>query len=349
MLDYLLHSGMLARAHLVRDDLVLTLSRSRSRSWLVVCDERTGLFCKQAMDWDGARTLENEWIVLRALSDLVPAIAPSPRSYDPEAGVLVVDAVVRSRTLAEHFARTRRISLRLTGSARRALVQLHKLTPRRLDPDSAAQIATDAAWPLAMHHVDIDAFTTYSAATIQLLGILQGQPAVCNALDQAAARWEPRSLLHGDLKWDNIVVVPHGRGRATGRLTLIDWEFARFGPPEWDFASLVAEYFRWWAASVDSPSALAAGEAHVDCGFPLGAMQPSAATLLRDSPGEALDLGLVMQFSAARLLQRAVEEAQHLPRVTQHLLLQVQLACNVLLDPTAALELVGAAPRRAAA
>ena len=48
--------------------------------------------------------------------------------------------------------------------------------------------------------------------------------------------WRPLAPIHGDVKFDNVLVSGHGR---VPRLQLVDWELAGLGLPAWDVAGIV--------------------------------------------------------------------------------------------------------------
>ena len=50
----------------------------------------------------------------------------------------------------------------------------------------------------------------------------------------AVGRRCPGALVHGDVKWDNVVLDPHG-------MQLFDWELSGAGDPAWDLGSAVAD------------------------------------------------------------------------------------------------------------
>jgi hypothetical protein len=62
---------------------------------------------------------------------------------------------------------------------------------------------------------------------------LDAGPAVAEAIGRLAGAWTPRAFLHGDVKFDNVLV---GAG---GELVLVDWELAGRGAPEWDLAGVI--------------------------------------------------------------------------------------------------------------
>jgi hypothetical protein len=62
---------------------------------------------------------------------------------------------------------------------------------------------------------------------------LRADDRVTGLLDAARASVVPACLVHGDLKWDNVLTAPG----PPGGVRLIDWELSGRGDPAWDVAS----------------------------------------------------------------------------------------------------------------
>jgi Ser/Thr protein kinase RdoA (MazF antagonist) len=55
---------------------------------------------------------------------------------------------------------------------------------------------------------------------------------VAAAITRVARAWMSRTIIHGDIKFDNVLV-------AHDRMLLVDWELAGWGAPVWDLAGIV--------------------------------------------------------------------------------------------------------------
>ena len=320
----------------------ITELQSRNRNWMVQVEGNDGYFCKQATSGREAQTLVTEALAYKILNDRVPDIAPRFWDFDPSRSVLTVDAVKGARSLSLHFLQTGRLSLRLTSYVRRCLTQLHAITLETVDPLLARRLGSEPPWVLGVHRVSAADYSNFSACTLQVLAMIQRQPAVCEALDMLHGRWRASELIHGDLKWENLVVSR--RDRTGGkRIFMVDWEFARFGLRTWDLGSLISEYYLWWAGSISDVQDDPGGYLNLTASFPLEVMTASARQLLeldRCRDTGRVDLEEVFSLAGARLIQRIVEQAQHRARVTKHMLASLQLACNLLAHPYGAADLL---------
>jgi hypothetical protein len=77
-----------------------------------------------------------------------------------------------------------------------------------------------------------------STAQRRLVTTLRHDPVAQRATERALSAWRAGVsqgvLCHGDLKLEHVLVAKSG-----GECRCVDWEFARLGPAEWDFAGLL--------------------------------------------------------------------------------------------------------------
>jgi hypothetical protein len=121
--------------------------------------------------------------------------------------------------------------------------------------ESAPQWATQPAaspWVMNAHRPGIQAFATLSPATRQLLTILQSSVGFPDHLDDLRPRWKPQTLIHGDLRSDNILVFPPNPGSeyVVDQIRFIDWETVCFGDPAWDVAAVLQDMAFFWICSM---------------------------------------------------------------------------------------------------
>ena len=123
-------------------------------------------------------------------------------------------------------------------------------------------------------------------------GEVRARPAVVAALAGLDRAWRPRTVVHGDVKFDNVLV-------AGGRLVLVDWELAGRGEPAWDLAGVVDGLLL---------PRLAAG-ARVDWAAAEALAAPALAAHRAVAPGVHPDRGLLRMAVVARLAQTSLQIA----------------------------------------
>jgi hypothetical protein len=144
-------------------------------------------------------------MVLEAIVDLVP-LHEALTTADDELEKLL-DAV--GRKLAVLHSSQRELKGR-TSRSPWVLGILEGKTPPALDPDpEIAALASEIA----------------------------GEPLLKTVLSEMLDAWRPEVPIHGDVKFDNIL-VGRARDNEAIRVVFIDWELADLGLAEWDLAGI---------------------------------------------------------------------------------------------------------------
>jgi aminoglycoside phosphotransferase (APT) family kinase protein len=273
-------------------------------------------------------------------------VLPRLIAFDAARRVLVTE-LVPGEDLRGYHRRVGRFPRSIGRAIGAALAWTHR-TPNAEVSDCRATEAGEARGaPLALgiHRPDLASVASMSSACIRLTTIVQAAPAIGRALDDLGLAWRDSVFVHGDVKWDNVVVVrPESRGSLRNPIRLVDWEIAGPGEPAWDVGSALAAYLEAWMLSLPlvpgRPPADVAGLA----GHPLPTVRPAAQALWAayadgaglDGPEARRFLRRSMRFAAVRLLQTAYEMSQHSVRLNAGVVVLVQAAANILGRPRAA-------------
>lgn len=256
LLHYLLSRGSLSAADLVDGDCLVADAGRRNSNFKVHQGAARGLFVKQVR-FAVPETIESIYreAVIYELGRrggafaALSALAPRLVDYDPKRHVLTVELWPRAENLNEHHARVGGFPApvgRLQGGA---LARVHR--------DAAGMLACSAEltpfpraapWVLSIAHKAETVMPSMSGGMRQLVAALRGSPALVAGLDALHAAWQPRWLTHGDIKWDNFLLVDPAAEPA--ELRLIDWELADVGDADWDVACVLAAYVQSWLFSV---------------------------------------------------------------------------------------------------
>lgn len=76
---------------------------------------------------------------------------------------------------------------------------------------------------------------TASQGTLMLMEMLQNSAALSNGLTELAGQWRPDTLVHGDVRSDNVLVA----GSSARDVRFVDWELWHVGDPAQDLAGLL--------------------------------------------------------------------------------------------------------------
>jgi aminoglycoside phosphotransferase (APT) family kinase protein len=189
-----------------------------------------------------------------------------------------------------------------------------------------------------------------SSAGSRVFQLIRSEPSLGQALDAAGQMWRGETVIHGDIKFDNILVgverkLPEPAGEA---VWIVDWEFVQIGDPAWDLGSALHDFLVFWTSSMPLDPHLSA-EAQIDqAHYPLIVLRPAIRALWQGYHlaaglgilGSALDaedlLGRAVRFSGARLILAAHELSLEQEQLSTQAVLLLQLGANILADPVSA-------------
>jgi hypothetical protein len=352
VVPYLLERRLLDSRDVMRPGLSIVAAPRRNNNFKVINPDGSGLLVKQAVSPDRALTLAREASAYQMFTT-APGPArpwiPTFHRYDDESAILVLGLLPGAQTIGEHVAGTGRASRGIATALGTQVAELHALDVPMKDDARNHPLFDGPPWILDVACPDASVLQTSSAASLQLIRLVQSSTEFCELIDGLRQNWRIDSLVHRDLRWDNCL-FPRGAARKRAPVTIVDWEMCGKGDAAWDLGTLFGGYLRLWLGSVpiigDVPLERALGQAR----FPLEKLHPAMRSLWdaylskRAATAEApTELAIrVSRFAAANLLQTVFETAQASMTFSPHLTYFVQLSFNILQRPAeAAVHLLG--------
>jgi aminoglycoside phosphotransferase (APT) family kinase protein len=224
----------------------------------------------------------------------------------------------------------------------RALATVHELPTEEIG-DLPAE--SDRLWGLSLPEPPRELLLDLSAAALDLLSRLQAHEVLCARLLELRGATSADAIVHGDLRWDNCMVVAAPGARRRTRVLLVDWELSGRGPAGFDIGTALAEYLHAWVGSIPMPDPSDPSRFADHAGHPLASMRPAIGALwtaYRSARARPPALAQVVELSAVRLLQAALERARHADELSAHAVVLAQVAAHLLSDPEGtALALLG--------
>lgn len=341
LLAYLLGRSWLDGDAVISGDAVVRERRLRHTSFVVEQDGPGGLFVKQLHDPhpEALSSLVREVAFYRAVvAGRLPGLAPVvPRlvGWDEHERVLALtrfdgdsaqDRAVAGRPLTPDEA-TR------TGDA---LARAHRVSAATAQSMAPEALGDPMPWAFHLARFLETGPRPIPGAGRDLLDVLRNHPLLVDWLAQLTAWWRPGTLIHGDLKWENVLL---GRSGGDVRVCLIDWEMASVGDPVWDVATLLQAALLRTCLVRGTSSPLERHDMQrfhfVQRAF-LGAW--ASAMGLADLGTERRRL---LAFTAARLVYSAYEHAAVSPTIHPAIVAMVTTAWQMLGDERHAATLVG--------
>ena len=340
----LLGRGLVAPEDVVGGDLALRDLSRRNRNVLVERRRAPSHFVKWAGGREQSMALRREadrcvTLTEAGLGELVPRV----RAHDDAQGLLVLEGFPEARDLRTFHLQEEQFPAEVGALLGAAIARVHQVGWGGDTERSTAE----PPWVLSVHRPRLRALRELTPSSLDLVRIIQGEPVFPRELDRLRDAWQPRSIVHNDLKWDNVLLTPpDGTSRLAVRI--VDWEHSSVGEPLWDVGSLIAGYLSFWLFSMDVGELVRPAELPQAARYPLEAMTSAIRRLwetylaTRGIHDEGGDLALrAVRAAGARLLATAHEATQGAAGVNAHLVLHVQLAANLLERPADALGRLG--------
>jgi hypothetical protein len=352
---FLLQRGLIEPDWIVGGALTIRSVARRNRNLLIHGPAGAGYLIKQPDDPSdgGYVTLSAERNFYELCQPpegeaLLDGILPRLADCDAEGSVLVLELVRGAEPLGPFDDREPGAEERVAEVGRalgQALGAVHRTFRQAClsDDPRLAWLPRREPWVMMVHRPSPGLLASLSPANHQTLRILQREEGLGMQLDGLRGRWRPETVIHGDVKLDNVLVRPPGDHQAGSAATawLVDWELVQVGDPAWDLAGALQDFVRFWASSMPVASAGAAEEMIAGARYPLAALRATSRALwnsYRTSAGLASSdaddlLSRAVAFSGARLIQSAYEILSESARLSSHAVILLQISANLLADP----------------
>lgn len=346
---FLLDVGLLSARDILDGDLEVTTRSRRNRNLRVTTTTGGSYLVKQPEDLagPGAETLRREasfYAFCREAGAAAPLRALLPRTAlaDPARGLLALEFIQGALPLWSHYEKltAAHFPAGVAHALGHALAAVHRafVAPGVLDDPRLAFLPRDLPWAFTVHQPSPSVRAHASVAALEVVRLVQTTPALAAGMDAARAGWRAETLVHGDIKLDNVLVHQDAPGDEA-RVALVDWELVQAGDPAWDVAGALHDFLVWWIVTM--PQADTVDEMAARARFPLAVLQPGMAALWRGyrgprprPAGEAAGLlSRAVRYAAVRLVQTAYEMAGNVPQIPAPSVLALQLAENVMADP----------------
>jgi len=343
---FLIGRGLLGTESVVSGDLVVLDASRRNRNFKVI-RAGGGLFVKQMRDMqaDAMLTLRRE----AACYDLArsdPALArlmPRLVAYDASRHVLIVEMVPDAESLAEYHLRHRAFPAALGRALGEAIGLYHARACALAGNEATRELfARQVPVVLTLGRGGHAMLGQYGRIGPALSSVIQQHPEFQELLDALGAEWRFDSLIHGDMKWDNVLVFPVGADRPDFRI--VDWEMADIGDAAWDVGAVLQSFLTAWILSMPIGSGLPPERYVAMAGQPLEAMRPVMREFWKayaETRGFAEaqareEIERCLRFGAARLVWSAIEQRLYAPRLDPAAAALLQVSLNILQHPNRA-------------
>ncbi len=343
---FLIHRGLLDTDTVVTGDLTIVDSSRRNRNFKVTSNAGLGLFVKHIRQTqaDGALALRREATCYGLAGDdpVLSRLMPRLISYDADRNVLITELIGDAENLFEYHQRLKIFPTDVGLMLGEGLGSYHAQAEGRLQRQpSQALFAREVPVILTLGRAGHSALDQLGHIGPALASVIQQHEDFRELLDALGAEWRFDSLIHGDIKWDNVLVYP-GKGGLDFRI--VDWELADFGDAAWDVGAVFQSFLVPWILSMPIASGLPP-ETYIDMASePIEDMRPVLHAFWRvyaarrgfDDVQRNRELERCLRFGAARLVWAALELRFHSAQLDPASTALLQVSHNILKDPSRA-------------
>jgi hypothetical protein len=358
---FLLEQGLIQRDWILSGDLTIRSAARRNRNLRVEGPGGAGCFIKQpdSLLSAGRKTLAGEaafyeFCQQETAAGDVARLLPRLVFRQPDQLLYVLElipaAIPLSRLAQERLPDA--LPIEPCCSLGRALGTLHRCfrTPGLASDPKLASLKRLPPPVFRSHRITPAMLADLSPAGARVFRMIREQADLSNSMARLGERWQCETVIHGDCKFDNVLVGPEAEGPAPEprALWLVDWEFVQQGDPAWDLAGVLHDFLLLWTASMPLEPNLAPEEMIEKAHCPLGLLRPPIRAFwtgyletagLQRHAADSLLLKAV-EFSAVRLVLAAHELSYEQDELAVQVVLLVQLAANILAAPEPACTLL---------
>jgi hypothetical protein len=344
---FLISRGLVNHDAIFGGDLVILDASRRNRNFKVIRRAGPGLFVKQMRETqpDAMLTLRRESACYERARDdpTLSRLMPRLINYDPARHLLIVELLPDAESLADRHAREKMFPAEIGRMLGQGLGLYHARAAGVGENEIlGALFARQVPTMLTLGRGGLAALGQFGRIGPALSTVIQQHPELQKLLDAVGAEWRFDSLIHGDMKWDNVLLFPSPSGELDFRI--VDWEMADIGDADWDVGAVLQSFLAVWILSMPIASGLPPEHYIGMAAQPIEPMRPVlrafweayAATRGFAETERQSALERSMRFGAARLVWAAFEQRLYAAQLDPAAMTLLQVSLNILKNPAQA-------------
>ncbi len=242
MIQKLCDMNLISHSQVVDGSNIFMMGRQRNRFYIFKQLHQPSYFIKQAHDEEpGAKEslmleglfykLVTEQKELAALAHLLPKCF----HFDATTVSLFMELIKDAEDAGTHFHRTGYIEPSIAAAIGAATATCHSVPVAALD--SIQHLFDNKPhWIFRLQETPspLHSLRQRSGASAALIDHILATPSFLSLLSGLYDEWQFDTLIHGDHKWGNFLLINHPTDTAKNPIKFIDWEHVRMGDPAWD-------------------------------------------------------------------------------------------------------------------
>jgi aminoglycoside phosphotransferase (APT) family kinase protein len=345
-----IHTLLFREELLIQDDLVLgdydvTTINRRNRNLQITTGKDRNYLVKQLQhkESESARTLKNELLFYKHVASDMPhihSLFPQVKYADEDNVILILDFYKNASPLWKYYKERcpDDFPLQTAAATGRLLASFHQAF-RDISKDKLPFLNEELPFVFHLHRPHPRVLATYGQGGYELLSTIQQDEALTRQWEAAKQSWEVNSLIHGDIKLDNIIVLPDNENGDSSNVKLVDWEMLQYGDLAFDIAGAFQDYIFLWL--IMTPDGESAEEMIKKVPFPFSTFHPalntyweaySSASALSNEAAATL-LSRSVLFAGLRCLQTSFEISNKFDHIPAIAMILFNLGSSIIKDP----------------
>lgn len=250
---YLMDKGFLPVEQLVDGDFRVDASDSRNKNFIVNKDFDNAYFIKHVRQFDGEKTstLRTEatcyWLANHDDSyQALKSFLPSYHTFDFINYILVL-GYEKGNSLYDFYQQKGMTGDQIPAKLGALLSSYHNEQSNRTDGESKKFFKRQKPWVFSLG--DAAGFVNGPAdqkAQQQVIKLVLENKQYQELIRGMEEQWAYTSLIHNDIKFQNLLINAEPDDHNDSTIKLVDWELADIGDPCWDVAALFQSYLILW-------------------------------------------------------------------------------------------------------
>lgn len=348
IVHYLLDKNLVSANTVVSSGFMVVDMSRRNRNFKILTKGKKGLFVKQVKNWDmqSVSSLKREatsYALAKTDSNFaeLKELMPELVHYDIYRNILVLELFEESENLSEMHLRIGKFPTQIGASLGKSLGLYHFKVKQSLSAVRQKKIFPESLpWMLTINKNYLAQVKNIDDIHSDFFSVVEKYPQFISGIEKLRKSWQTNSLIHGDMKWDNCVVLKESQNHTGNQnIKIIDWELADLGDSSWDVGAIFQTYLSLWAMSVPSGKNLNTEQAISFSRYKINDMQPAIAEFwnsysstmqLIDKDAELIKCA---ECAAIRMIQTVYEQVHFTKQMTKNGVNLMQLSMNVLQNP----------------
>lgn len=346
--SYLLEKELITTESIVNGDLKMIDASRKNRNVKALRRKGTSYLLKQPniSDQYSKYTIQREAKLYNLIQNEIAfidlrSIMPNFFYFDTQMNILIIEYVENAQSLNDYSynlnvgefptepALKLGIIIATYHNAFKEYINDHKISfLPKIFPFSVLFIA----------HPGPDIFSHLSPANLQLIKVIQKYPELIGFLEDISHDCYAQTLIHGDMKWDNIILTHHNYNDRNFQMRIVDWELAGIGDPAWDIGCILQDFISFWLYSLPITGNENPEQLILSTEYPLENMKKAIREFWRGyiktagiGSRKANELLIrSTRYCAARLIQKIYESHQSSSELSNTAFYMIQTSMNIM-------------------